>query len=911
MSAPRPDNEAIFHAARDIADPDSRRDYVREACGHDAARIAHVEALLAAADGPDSLLDCPAAGPPVATVDLATTEGPGTVIGPYKLIEQIGEGGMGSVWMAQQTRPVRRLVAVKLIKAGMDSRHVIARFEAERQALALMDHPNIARVLDGGTTAASVEPFGASVEPSGRRDDAATRRADAPTLANAVLVSGRPYFVMELVKGVPITRYCDEHRLTPRQRLELFIPVCSAIQHAHQKGIIHRDLKPSNVLVAPYDGKAVVKVIDFGVAKAAGQQLTDRTLVTGFGAVVGTLEYMSPEQAELNNHDIDTRSDIYALGVLLYELLAGSPPFSRKELEKAGLVEMLRVIREREPTKPSTKLSTAEGLPTLAANRGTEPAKLTRLVRGELDWIVMKALEKDRSRRYETANGFALDVQRYLADEPVEACPPSAGYRLRKFARRNRSGLAVAGLVLVFLVLLGSVAGWAWRDRAARAREAELERMARAAEQANHLERALERGELLHREGKHGEALAALERAQLLAGEFDAPPPLRRRIDSLRGLLDIEGHDLDFIPRYEAIVLEEKTQADVGANRPGVEKGNPRLPAALKQYGIDVAVTSPADVVARVQARPPAIRLHVVAALDECLRFVPSKDVSTRQWFRQVLQAVDTDPWRTKVRTAWLLNPQDASARSRWADYWHDRAVSYCDLRRYDIAIADFTRAVEIAPEKPGSWNCLTMLRIYSGNADEYRELCAELLTRFGTKNDYYSRSYVAWNCVLAPGSVQDFQPVLDIAAGLAKQYPTYKVNVLVHGAALYRSGQWKAAIERIHKSQQAPVADLFWPGQELFLAMAHMRLGQVEEARRWLGRVVKWEQEKQDAAWWARVLTEILRREAESLIKQGGDQIGELPPPSSSLPDAATSSDPNIASKQRIRWGRSRPISH
>ncbi len=330
MTASLPDNEAIFHAARGIPDPDRRREYVREACGGDEARIAHIEALLAAADGPDSLLDRPAARLPMVTIDQPTIESPGTVIGPYKLIEQIGEGGMGSVWMAQQTEPVKRLVAVKLIKAGTDSRQVIARFEAERQALALMDHPNIARVLDGGTTG-----------------------------------GGRPYFVMDLVKGVPITRYCDDHHLTPRQRLELFIPVCQAVQHAHQKGIIHRDLKPSNVLVALYDGRPVPKIIDFGVAKAAGQQLTDKTLVTGFGAIVGTLEYMSPEQAEINQLDIDTRSDIYSLGVLLYELLAGSPPFSRKELTQAGLLEMLRVIREQEPSKPSTKLSTAEGLPTL------------------------------------------------------------------------------------------------------------------------------------------------------------------------------------------------------------------------------------------------------------------------------------------------------------------------------------------------------------------------------------------------------------------------------------------------------------------------------------------------------------------------------------------------------------------
>ncbi len=425
MTASRPDNEAIFHSACDIPDPDRRREYVREACGGDEALIAHIEALLAAADRTDSLLDRPAADITFTTIDQPTTESPGRVIGPYKLIEQIGEGGMGSVWMAQQTEPVKRLVAVKLIKAGMDSRQVIARFEAERQALALMDHPNIARVLDGGTTS-----------------------------------GGRPYFVMDLVKGVPITRYCDEHHLTPRQRLELFIPVCLAVQHAHQKGIIHRDLKPTNVLVALYDDRPVPKVIDFGVAKAAGQQLTDKTLVTGFGAIVGTLEYMSPEQAEINQLDIDTRSDIYSLGVLLYELLTGSPPFSRKELTQAGMLEMLRVIREQEPTKPSTKLSTAEGLPTLAANRGTEPARLTKLVRGELDWIVMKALEKDRNRRYETANGFAIDVQRYVAGEPVLAAPASQWYRLRKFARKHRTGLTTAAAFVVLLAAGAALATW-------------------------------------------------------------------------------------------------------------------------------------------------------------------------------------------------------------------------------------------------------------------------------------------------------------------------------------------------------------------------------------------------------------------------------------------------------------------
>jgi serine/threonine protein kinase/tetratricopeptide (TPR) repeat protein len=425
---------SVFLAALERA-PEGWPAFLQEACGANTELRARVEQLLHAhlamgsihggGDSPDATIDGP-----------SNSQRPGAPIGPYKLIEPIGEGGMGAVWMAQQIQPVKRLVAIKLIKRGMDSRQVIARFEAERQALALMDHPNIAKILDAGVV------------------------GDA---------SGRPYFVMELVKGVPITKYCDEHRLTPRQRLELFIPVCHAVQHAHQKGIIHRDLKPSNVLVALYDGNPVPKVIDFGVAKAVGQPLTEQTLVTGFGAIVGTLEYMSPEQAEINQLDIDTRSDIYSLGVVLYELMAGSPPFTRRELEKAGLLDMLRVIREQEPSKPSTKLSTAERLPALAANRGTEPAKLARMVRGELDWIVMKALEKDRNRRYETAGGLATDLQRYLADEPVQACPPSVGYRLRKFGRKHRSALLTAATVVGLLIAGLTISIW----QAARARRAE------------------------------------------------------------------------------------------------------------------------------------------------------------------------------------------------------------------------------------------------------------------------------------------------------------------------------------------------------------------------------------------------------------------------------------------------------
>jgi WD40 repeat protein/serine/threonine protein kinase len=395
-----------------------RTAYLDAACGGDAELRRQVDALLAEHAGAGNFLEGRAVDEHAPKAPTRPLEQPGSVIGPYKLLQQIGEGGMGVVFMAEQQEPVRRKVALKIIKPGMDSRLVLARFEAERQALALMDHPHIAKVLDAGTTN-----------------------------------QGRPYFVMELVKGVPITQYCDERRLTPKDRLELFVPVCQAIQHAHQKGIIHRDLKPSNLLVALYDGKPVPKVIDFGVAKAIGPQLTERTLFTEFGSVIGTLEYMSPEQAELNQLDIDTRSDIYGLGVLLYELLTGTTPLERKRLWESALLEALRMIREEEVPKPSTRLSKTSELPSIAANRGLEPNKLGGQVRGELDWIIMKCLEKDRNRRYETANNLATDLQRFLHDEPVQASPPSAWYRFRKFVKRHKTGMAAALVVTVAAVL--------------------------------------------------------------------------------------------------------------------------------------------------------------------------------------------------------------------------------------------------------------------------------------------------------------------------------------------------------------------------------------------------------------------------------------------------------------------------
>ena len=609
MTEPPLPEESLFAQALEIASATGRAAFLDRACGENAPLRAEVEALLRAADRSGDLLDLPDNQP--VTTDLPAREGQGTLVGPYKLLEQIGEGGMGTVWMAEQTEPIRRRVAVKVIKEGMDSGHVLARFEAERQALALMEHPNIAKVLDAGRTP-----------------------------------SGRPYFVMELVKGQPITTYCDEKRLEVRQRLELFADACRAVQHAHQKGIIHRDIKPSNVLVAPYDGKPVVKVIDFGVAKATGQRLTDRTLFTEFGALVGTPEYMSPEQAEINNQDVDTRSDIYSLGVLLYELLTGSTPLTRKRVREVALLELLRVIREEEPPRPSTRLSDSKAaLPSISAQRHTEPARLTKLVRGELDWIVMKALEKERDRRYETANGFAGDLQRYLADEAVQACPPSATYRFRKFARRNKGRLAVAGLVVFFLTALAGVAGWAAKDRADRAQEASREEEARRAALEADIGRNLDAARGFCRADRLPEASVAVDQARALLARGGGSEELGGRVSGLRA-------DVDMAARLEAIRLEQAAVKDGHFDFAGADA---RYRDAFRDYGLDLMVLD-ADA-ASERIRASAIKGQMVVALDDWLN-VKSYPLDAR--LLAVLRRADPDPWRGRFRDAFARGDRKA-----------------------------------------------------------------------------------------------------------------------------------------------------------------------------------------------------------------------------------------------------------
>jgi tetratricopeptide (TPR) repeat protein/serine/threonine protein kinase len=746
MSTWNPRANDLFLKALELHSADEQKRYLDEACAGDAALRADVEALLEASARAGIFLESPVAT--LAAIDKETVaERPGTIIGPYKLLQQIGEGGMGTVYMAEQTEPVHRKVALKIIKAGMDSRQIIARFEAERQALALMDHPNIAKVFEAGQI---------DCRPHAPREESPH--------AEREVYGCRPYFVMELVKGLPITKYCDEHHLTPRQRLELFIPVCQAVQHAHQKGIIHRDLKPSNVLVAQYDGKPVPKVIDFGIAKAAGPKLTDRTLYTEFGAVVGTFEYMSPEQAELNQLDVDTRSDIYSLGVMLYELLTGTTPLERGRIKQAALLEVLRLIREEEAPRPSLRLSDlgrfslpsldnpatvpalqvgpTSSLASISALRQTEPAKLTKLMRGEIDWIVMKALEKDRNRRYETANGFAMDVQRYLADEAVQACPPSAWYRLRKFARRKKTALVVAACVFLALAGVAGGVGWAIRDKAARDDEIEHERLAREAEiERDRLvrEAALdqtvestlsETGPLIDR-GKWPEALAVVERADKLldaAGRTERPQglmQLQRELTMAQRLEDIYKGATRHHKPPGIIAVGSRTEHKLRAEPDSFEgeffwgrAQDEEFAQAFRDFGIDVEALPPADAAAQIARR--RIRAALVKALDD---WAP---------LRKRARGDDDPGWKQLTEIARQADPNDWRNRCRDAVLRGDRQ-----------ALEKLAASVAIRDVSPASLCQLANALIESGARDEAVALLRRAQKQY--PDDVWVNDYLGW----------------------------------------------------------------------------------------------------------------------------------------------------------------------
>jgi serine/threonine protein kinase len=790
--------QSIFLHALGLAKAEDRAAYLDQACRDRPELRAEVDALIAAHDrlggaGPSPI-------PPDATLG-SSAEGAGQNIGPYKLLEQIGEGGMGVVWMAEQKQPIQRRVALKVIKAGMDSRQVLARFEAERQALALMDHPNIARVLDAGVTG-----------------------------------TGRPYFVMELVKGFPITQYCDEKHLSVRERLELFGDVCRAVQHAHQKGIIHRDLKPSNILIAPFDGQTVVKVIDFGVAKATGQRLTDATLFTGFGAVVGTPEYMSPEQAETNNQDIDTRSDIYSLGVLLYELLTGSTPLTKKRVKDLALLELLRVIREEEPPKPSTRLSSTAELPSISAQRHTDPAKLTSLVRGELDWIVMKALEKDRNRRYETASGFAQDLQRYLDHEPVRACPPSAIYRFRKFARRQRTALAIASVLTVaLLVVLGVVAGsvgWAVRDRASRQAVIEAE-----------VNLALKEAARLQAQRKYAEALSAALRAGAILSDGGSQE-LQKRAADLR-------KDLQMVLRLESIPLEgSRSTSDGGFD---FAREDQAYAEAFREFGVDARVLGAQEIADRTSAT--TIRLELASELDNWFftRWMlrPEGDEFAKK-LMAAARLADPDELRNRIRDA--QQTRDANALSDLLRTEGDRALQWPTSRLLFAAFFQLeperlrsarlmTLTRRLYRHRPNDfWNNFTLAMLHASqnppqweDAARYYTAALALQPDNATTQNDLARLLVNWP---RPGD-SHFEEAIDLAQKAVQATPTAGNYWITLGIAHYRVGQWTDALAAFQQAAKLRNGGdgLDW----LFLAMTHGRLGEKEQGRKWYDQAVEW----------------------------------------------------------------------
>jgi tetratricopeptide (TPR) repeat protein/serine/threonine protein kinase len=748
MTEPSLPEESIFAQALEISSVAERAAFLDRACGNNQALRAQVEALLRAHERSGDVLDRPQQL--LLTTDLPGHERPGTMLGPYKLLEQIGEGGMGTVWMAEQTQPIQRRVAVKVVKAGMDSRQVLARFEAERQALALMEHPNIARVLDAGQTP-----------------------------------SGRPYFVMELVKGKPITTYCDEKRLAVRERLELFGDVCRAVQHAHQKGIIHRDLKPSNVLVAPYDGRPVVKVIDFGVAKATGQRLTDKTLFTGFGALVGTPEYMSPEQAEVNNQDIDTRSDIYSLGVLLYELLTGSTPLTHKRLKDVALLEVLRLIREEEAPRPSTRLSESKDtLPSISAQRQTDPAKLTKLVRGELDWIVMTALEKDRNRRYETANGLAMDAQRYLADEPVLACPPSAAYQLRKFLRRYKGPVLAASVIVLLLAVLAGSIGWVARDAAAR-----------RAETVRVVTSALEESASWQKQRQLLEALSAARRAEGLLAGAEVDESLRQRVRSRLA-------DLELLDSLENVRLEKLTEAKGGDY--DKEGADSLYGQRFRGAGLDVEALPVEEAGQRIGRSTVATEL--AAVLDQWAsvrREIREVDDSSWKDLLQLARLVDPDVWRTRVREA--LERRD---------------------RRALLALASSEEVFALAPAT------LSVLGNALGAEKESRTQAEAFLRkaqRLHPHDFWLNENLRAFFHAMQPPQADEELRFAAVAVALRPGSPGAHFNL---GNALYDNGQLDEAIAEWHEAlrlQKALQQDL--PQAHTNLGIALRDKGLLDEA--------------------------------------------------------------------------------
>ena len=819
---------AIFNAARGL-DGSERAAYLDQACAGDAALRQRLDELLRVDEPAGDFLEKPAYGDtgaaaiPGAAISLsaALSEKPGDRIGRYKLLQQIGEGGCGVVYMAEQEEPVHRRVALKVIKLGMDTKQVIARFEAERQALALMDHPNIAKVLDAGATE-----------------------------------TGRPYFVMELIKAIPITRYSDENKLSTMARLGLFVQVCQAVQHAHQKGIIHRDIKPSNILVADHDGVAVPKIIDFGIAKATSdQRLTDKTVFTAFEQFVGTPAYMSPEQARLSGLDIDTRTDIYSLGVLLYELLTGKTPFEAKRLLEAGLDEIRRIIREEEPVRPSTRLQTLDAAEqtTVAKLRQSEPPKLLHLIRGDLDWIVMKCLEKNRSRRYETANGLARDIERHLHDELVTARPPSRLYELQKTVRRHKFGFAAAAALLT--VLAGGVL--ISTREAIHARRAEREQI-RLRQEAQENEKRIKTqvAEIIHDFGGGGvvatkilmtmgklpeaEALTKERLAAQRKSHGEKPAELLPTLDLLGTILVREGRLDEAKSLYrEALTIEKNLDSD-----PEVVLGLHDLAFIL------------------------ADRLDSQGKLGDA----------------------------EEIYSEFIAYAQTNSALLQWTwgqSFLFEGGEMYARHGRWKEADNDLAKFLQLQPTNWRIHHALAPVLVAREDLERYQKLCQLIVARSGGDTNPITADWAAKDCLILPSSGAD----LDVVGRMADRAVAAGTNNALiayfqctKGLAEYRLSHFASALDWLGKTIYiGGHRDTYMWDDYLYVeayavsAMAHYKLNHPDSARSAFAkaneiaeaRLPKLDSGNIGSTWRDQIIAHALLREAGQLL---GLPTGSLP---------------------------------
>jgi serine/threonine protein kinase/tetratricopeptide (TPR) repeat protein len=843
---PNADRE-IFAGALECASPDARAAYLDSACGGDAELRARVEALLQAHDHAGRFLVDN--DPPRNEPALTAHEGPGTHIGRYKLLEHIGEGGFGVVYMAEQQEPVRRRVALKIIKIGMDTRSVVARFEAERQALAMMDHPNIAKVFDGGATE-----------------------------------SGRPYFVMELVRGIPITEFCDENRLTTQQRLDLFVQVCAAAQHAHQKGVIHRDLKPSNVLVTLHDDRPVPKVIDFGIAKATDHRLTEKTLFTRFHQFIGTPAYMSPEQTGISGLDVDTRSDIYSLGVMLYELLTGRTPFDTKALLEAGYDEIQRTIREQEPPSMSTRLAALnpDELTTTAQRRRMEPVGLTRELRGDLDWIVMKCLEKDRTRRYETANELAMDIRRHLHSEPVVARPPSNVYRFHRLVRRNKLAFTAAGSFTLLLIAAAAVSTRLAIKAARAAKEARIEAV------KNKFVADL-----------FGSAFADLGPVILKGPQGEL---FRKRVDEAVERIETEASSTSLEAKayaksmlaYVYYRLGDYQQAErlqrqaLTVQQEYLPSGDPRV-AQSQEYLVrtlqalarnrreagkldqaERSIREALSIARKLSPTNPSIVELVAIELARCLR-AQKKPTEVESLFRDLRNPVASSP--ADGGRLWRLLGDSHARNGEWTE-----------------AASDFARAIELTPDDHELYHSLAVTLVQTGDLEAYREHCRRIVARFAATDHPNIAERMAKDCLVlaAPGvDLESVARLADTAVAVGDSHPHFGWFRFANGLAEYRQGRFANAAR--HMTQVLSKADNGYRDIEAYmvLAMAQHHLNEEAEADSALAKGLEIEQAKLPKLdtgdigpfWIDWIIAHALIREAKALIDAGPAKV-ELPKP-------------------------------